>query len=1132
MSQAPFGLDPGQGLWLFRASRLEALLEPLDTLLQQLPPASPLQPQTVLVGHPGLRGWLKQKLAERRGAAGIVANLDIELPSPWLDALAMTLIRTPLLGIRAWQREVLCWRLLALLPRLGDPRIDALLETDDGRQAQALAQRLAAVLCPLLVERGDWLSAWEQGRSVHPDDRLLARCWRALRAGPWPAHRGECLARLEAALHRAQSHPELQDAGPLHLFGLHHLPPAEWRVLRALAKRRPLALYVVDPCREHWLGMGQGRQALRRALADEDQGEAGFLALDHPLLAAWGRLGQHFLLALEDDEAAVVDVRHGADLAHSGRDDLLGRLQDSLRAGSPEGLRLPSWAAFRALAGDASLRIHRCASPLRELEILRDALTRAFAEIAGLQPADVVVMAPDPARYRALLPAVFGEPGRPDAPWPWQAADLPLVASHPLHRGLAAALELPGSRLSAQRVLELLALPELARRFALENETAALRPLLAELGIAWGLDAEERVRFAVPPDSTHTFDGGLDRALAGLVFGDRESGPIELADGSRVLPAQAIDSACAERLGRLYALLLELREWTAMAGQRWSPPEWQRRLARRLSSLFDPGGDATAIEAMDTLQGLLAELFDDIQQAGLDAPLPWPVVQSALRQRLEAVPARQRFLTGGISFCAMVPQRAIPFRVVAVLGLDEGALPRRGNDDGLDLRARAPRPGDRDLASDDRYLFLETLLAARDRLHLSYQGIDARDGRPRNAASPLCDLQDTLSRFVPPAAPPDHDQPIDPSPWLHSASLLPDRPRAIAATAPPRPTPQPAAARPTPSAAVDGPARIEELCAFFRDPARHLLRDLAGVRLHALEDLRLADSEPLEPLADRRERLALQLVEAALQGSGEPPEHADERWRLRARLPPGRLGESAWAREAEQARQTLAALRTLPDPPAEPLLPARPRIVSIELGEGRRLEGRIEFHEDALGRCWLLGLHPGSTAKALHLGQQLPLLLRWHALRLGMEGPLHAALVGKQAEPRLMGLLAAEETRWQQHPTGQRLPLAARLRDRLQAAIAFRAAVLAGSARYHPAISTAALRHGEEAIERIAETWQGSEDGHGERDRAPGYNALWGRDWRFEPEPGMALDFLQSAQRLARELGLAAVDAGYSEEQA
>src|SRR5262249_13705885 len=124
--------------------------------------------------------------------------------------------------------------------------------------------------------------------------------------------------------------------------------------------------------------------------------------------------------------------------------------------------------------------------------------------------------------------------------------------------------------------------------------------------------------------------------------------------------------------------------------------------------------------------------------------LEFGVVRDVLLDRLDAVPERQRFLLGGVTFCGMVPQRSIPFRVVAVLGLNDGEYPRAGSDGGLELMNTPRRLGDRDVRSDDGSLFLETVMSARDLLHLSFIGEGVRDGKPRNPAAPLAELMAAL----------------------------------------------------------------------------------------------------------------------------------------------------------------------------------------------------------------------------------------------------------------------------------------------------------------------------------------------------------------------------------------------------
>src|SRR3990167_5615958 len=93
----------------------------------------------------------------------------------------------------------------------------------------------------------------------------------------------------------------------------------------------------------------------------------------------------------------------------------------------------------------------------------------------------------------------------------------------------------------------------------------------------------------------------------------------------------------------------------------------------------------------------------------------------------------------------MVPMRSLPFRLVCLLGLDDGALPRRTPAAGFDLIGQKPRRGDRARRLDDRYLLLEILLSARGGLYLSYVGRDPRSNAelpPSVLVSELLDVID------------------------------------------------------------------------------------------------------------------------------------------------------------------------------------------------------------------------------------------------------------------------------------------------------------------------------------------------------------------------------------------------------
>ena len=88
--------------------------------------------------------------------------------------------------------------------------------------------------------------------------------------------------------------------------------------------------------------------------------------------------------------------------------------------------------------------------------------------------------------------------------------------------------------------------------------------------------------------------------------------------------------------------------------------------------------------------------------------------------------------------------RSVPHRVVCLLGLDDGAFPRKAPRDGDDLLLDDPHVGERDPRAEDRQLLLDALLAARDRLIITYTGNDERTNIAKPPAVPVGELLDVV----------------------------------------------------------------------------------------------------------------------------------------------------------------------------------------------------------------------------------------------------------------------------------------------------------------------------------------------------------------------------------------------------
>jgi exodeoxyribonuclease V gamma subunit len=629
----------------------------------------------------------------------------------------------------------------------------------------------------------------------------------------------------------------------------------------------------------------------------------------------------------------------------------------------------------------------------------------------------------------------------------------------------------------------------------------------------------------VPARAENTMAWAMDRLVTSFVFGDEASEPVHhFPDQSAVAPVPGISAGAALALGALDHALQQVAGLRADAAATLPASAWARRLEERLDALFLPDpADAGARDALASLRAMLRALGTEPRDAGLDPPLSFAVVRRWLEEKLEAVPARQRFLAGGITVCGMVPQRAIPFRVVAVLGLNEGEYPRGDVDAGLDpiRRPGLRRLGDRDTRSDDRYLFLETVMSARDRLHLSHVGRDANDGRPRNPASPLAELMAALPPGEGDATPDwrvDHPlQPFDAryfdgaDPRLFSfdashagmVATTADDPRLLSE-----------AEAPTDAAALDVP--LDALARHFRDPARQLLAQRLRARLDALDEDALAEDEPLEARLDPLDRAARALCVAALSDPGfdldaPPPEHLVQG----GVLPAGALGTRAWNAEADAARALLDMAGTREDaaglfqPTLAPVVEAPPvcrRLGRFTLtGELAGIRGR----DDTL---WVFEAFPHRNKESdLSLGDRIPLFLRWALLRLAPENAARrirvCALLPKPGTPWQGGLNAADEAFFQAKGETREV-LAKGFSERVQMLLEAWARPPSQAPWYFPRSADAAL-----AGKDVGEAWRS------ERAYAPGYARLLGRGLRLAPGEVDVERVLLHAARLAEAIG-------------
>ncbi len=774
------------GLIILHGNQLEQLRAAVFEWLRNNPLA-PLEQAIFLVQSNGIAEWLKIAVAEEMG---VCAATRIDLPGRFLwGAYRAMLGRDQVPSRSALDKAPLTWRLMRLIPELlGQddfvPLRLFLTDNDPERRLQ-LAERLADLLDQYQVYRADWLNDWAQGRDVLrsasgeltpllPDQRWQAQLWRAIltdvASGSTddPDDSGN-----PGGLGRVNIHQHFLDAvargdSPVSklprrvvLFGISALPQQTLEALAALARHTQVILAVPNPCQYYWGDIIEGRELLKAQHKRQQLRNGKDLAqipLDqlhahaHPLLAGWGRLGRDFVRLLDEFDNAQATRDNFASLridlfTEGDGTTLLQRVQVAIRDLVP----LDDHPHPGFDASDDSIVFHVAHSRQREVEILHDQLLTMLAKAnsaasAGpLRPRDIVVMVPDIEVFSPAIRAVFGQYQHKDArAIPYTIADVKDRSINPLLLALEYLLRLPQQRCRQSEVRDLLDVPALASRFGLEqDDLAQLSHWITGAGIRWGLDQEHRDGLGLgATGEQNAWIFGLRRMLLGYASGNG-------ASYAGIEPYAEVGGLDAALAGSLAQFIESLITWRALLDQPATPEVWGQRARALLRAFFS--SDATLEEAdritLGQLEDALQQWLLACEHAQFSETVALGVLREAWLSALDEPTLNHQFVSGGVTFCTLMPMRAVPFRVVCLLGMNDGDYPRRTQHVDFDLLAQAgmARPGDRSRRDDDRYLMLEAMLAARDRLYISWVGRNIRDNSAQPASVLVAQLRDYLT---------------------------------------------------------------------------------------------------------------------------------------------------------------------------------------------------------------------------------------------------------------------------------------------------------------------------------------------------------------------------------------------------
>ena len=737
-------------------------------------PLAPLENEVFIVQSNGMAQWLKLALAENDGC-GISAAVSFQLPARFLwQAYRAVLGPEDIPSNSPYDKAPLKWRLFRLLKGLsknnGFSAISRFLSDDpDSIKQYQLACRLADLYDQYQVYRADWLEDWTLGRdqirNAHGKPEPLpseqgwqAELWRLIQFDmPDPERHSS-----RSSLHRrfVKAIPTLSERDHtlprrIIVFGISTLPGQALEALHALSGHCQILFFVHNPCRFYWADIMEDRELLKfeqiRHFAHNEDTRKTIPESSHPtvnpLLASWGKQGRDYIGLLYGYDQPEAYRKHFEeidmfdDFAPKDRDTpLLSQVQQAiLDLTPPPGTheKKPNISP-----DDRSITFQMAYSRQREVEILQDQLLDQFKRNPNLTPKDIIVMAPDIDVYTPHIESVFGNLTHQDPRFvPFAIADRPNRAGLPMVRALEKLLHLPTSRMAQSDLLDLLQVPAFRQRFGLgENDLQKLQLWIDGAGIRWGLHAAQRTAFDLPRGiDENTWQFGFRRMFLGYAVGAGEP-------WRDIEPYGEIGGLEAELIGPLHLIIDRLEKHWQELKEPGTPQVWHDRILTLLNDFFRPT-DSNDLFIRRLLEDIAATWRRDCEDAGLEEPLTLAIVRDALLSALKNQNMSQRFLVGMVNFCTLMPMRAIPFKVVCLLGMNDGEYPRSMPQKDFDLMATPGlyRPGDRSRREDDRYLFLEALLSAREKLHISYIARNVNDNSERMPSVLVSQLRDYLA---------------------------------------------------------------------------------------------------------------------------------------------------------------------------------------------------------------------------------------------------------------------------------------------------------------------------------------------------------------------------------------------------
>ncbi len=716
---------------------LHGIVKPVQQYLQRdLHQRDLFESQVVVVPTIGVRSWLTPLLARTLGATdgrndGIFANVNVQ----YVGYLQRMLRQAAGLASDPWERNRVN---LATLQALDGFSETARLEKKYNGRLNA-ARILAERFDRYATRRPELIRSWHRGvaalgdlsvEKYHWQFKLWERVRDIVGAAPWPVINAELCDRLRAG----EKIPGIPDR--LMIAGFESISPPNMEVIDALSNVIDVEIIFV-----HQSPYLRGKWNVMASSVAPNRAELPVPTNFSPLSASSLRLPPSWMQSSFDLELllAAYGVRgeYATTSAKSDSSSLLRVLQHGV-SGAP--VDAPADQQI-----DLSVQIHRAHNLSRQVEVLHDALLHAFEDDKELQPHDVVVLCADIQSAAPILEAVFdksvvSKTGR-NFKLPLVVADRTLKDINDGADLASNLLNLVTSRFDLESFMLVATSPLVMKNLAVSaSDISVWARHLENARLRWGLDAEHREEHGLiaPNLNSHGWLDAIERSLLGAVMKVGSEAPVMAGN---VRPIPFVESSDTAALVMLVGILSVLAKFEQFSRVDRSVDEWCAETEKTLNTLC--GESCAEIDDVLNVLNAFQRASQSLNQenTSVNQTVPFAEFAEYVTGELTASSGRLPLRSGSITATSFVPLRTVPFKVVCVVGFDDGTLPV-GEPEGDDLIAASPMLGDGDPKIESRRVFLDALMSAEQRFIVTCTGRSIKNNKPVPLITPLSEFMD------------------------------------------------------------------------------------------------------------------------------------------------------------------------------------------------------------------------------------------------------------------------------------------------------------------------------------------------------------------------------------------------------